>query len=231
MRWADLDSLNHVNNVVYLDYAAEARSVLVDEGVVDGTADITSMTVRFQRPMRLGRTPVLVTSTLDGSTLTQQISVDSDGSGAVFAVVTTEFGERRSTAPRDDLPSVSVNVRRSDLDAAGAVTATKAFELFQESRILHISMHLGAMAPGSFVVGTSTVVLREPIGWRSDPYEASVWVSRVGRGSFEIRSELSDGLTVLAESTTVLVGFDPGTQRSRPFREDERAQLSELVRD
>ena len=32
MRWADLDSLNHVNNVVYLDYAAESRAILVEDG-------------------------------------------------------------------------------------------------------------------------------------------------------------------------------------------------------
>ena len=26
MRWADIDQLNHVNNVVYVDYAMEARA-------------------------------------------------------------------------------------------------------------------------------------------------------------------------------------------------------------
>lgn len=231
MRWADLDTLNHVNNVVYLDYAAEARAVLVDEGALDGGPDIVSMTVKFLRPMRLGRTPVRVTSTVEGATLTQQIGVDAEDSTAVFAKVTTQFGQRQPIAPRQDVAAVSMSVRRSDLDPAGAVTPTKVFELFQESRVLHISTHLGAMTPGSFVVGTSSVTLRTPITWRAEPYEATVWVSRVGRGSFEIRSELSDGVSVLADSTTVLVGFDAQTQRSRPFGDDERAQLSELVRD
>ncbi len=231
MRWADLDSLNHVNNVVYLDYAAEARAVLVDEGLVDSGAEIVSMSVRFLRPMRLGRTPVVVTSTADGTTLVQQIGIDSDGSSAVFAEVTTILGEREQIASRDDVPVASLNVRRSDLDPVGAVTPTKVFELFQEARVLHISTHLAAMSPGSFVVGTSTVTFRAPIGWRAEPYDASVWVSRVGRGSFEMRSELSDGQTVLAGSTTVLVGFDPQTQRSRPFGDQERLELSGLIRD
>ena len=36
MRWADLDSLNHVNNVVYVDYAAEsARAAWSMTGLIE----------------------------------------------------------------------------------------------------------------------------------------------------------------------------------------------------
>jgi len=231
MRWADLDQLNHVNNVVYLDYAAEARALLTQEGVVGADRDVAAMAVRFLRPMHLTREAVVVRSTSDGDTLSQDITVASRGSSAPFAEVTTQYGGRPAAAPRDDVPSLPVNVRRSDLDELGAVRLTKLFELFQEVRVLMISTHLGSMRSGSFVVGSSSVAFGAPVPWRLEPYVVRVWVSRVGRASFEIRCQLTDDNTVLADSTTVMVGFDQDAESSRPFGEDERAQLQELLRD
>lgn len=230
MRWADLDSLNHVNNVVYLSYAAESREVLVEEGLLNGSARIAGITVTFQRPLALGRAPVTVVSTVDGATLTQQICVDSGSSRKVFAEVVTRHGEPEPAEPHSDVATLPAALRRSDLDAAGEVTPTKIFELFQESRVLSIRTQLDAFAPGSFVVGTSDVTLHRPIRWRPEPCVAGVWISRVGRASFDIGAELSDAAGVLATSRTVLVGFDPQTQRSRPFGEQERAQLDSLLR-
>ena len=50
MRWADLDQLNHVNNVVYVDYAMEARAQLVDDGHLDAGLPIRHVRVDFMRP-------------------------------------------------------------------------------------------------------------------------------------------------------------------------------------
>ena len=240
MRWADLDSLNHVNNVVYLDYAAEARAILVDDGVVADERDISTVSIRFVRPLLLSRKPVVVRSQLADGVLTQEITA-GDGS-TVFAVVTVGYGGTEpaglvgsvGSAERveatDEAPALPVRIRRSDLDAHGAVRPAKLFELFQEVRVLNVSTYLDTMRPGSFVVGTSTVTRLRPITWRAEPYEATVWVNRVGRGSFELGCQIADGATLLADSSTVLVGFDPQTQSSRPFRDDERAQLEALVR-
>lgn len=229
MRWADIDSLDHVNNVVYLAYAAEGRAAMVADGELAADLTPVTMTVRFVRPLRLGRRPVVVASEVDGDDVVQQIALDGDDGGTVFAEVTTSMGERTPATPRTDVPTSPLSLRRDDLDAEGHVTPTKAFELFQETRVLSISSLLPTMRPGRFVVGTSSVTFRDDVSWTTEPLRASAWISRVGNGSFEMRSELSDGRAVLAESTTTLVGFDPATQTSKPFDDVERQQLRDLV--
>jgi acyl-CoA thioester hydrolase len=230
MRWADLDSLNHVNNVVYVDYAAESRAMLVDDGLVGPDSAIAHVGVRFLRPLLLGQRPVGVTSSITDGELTQEISVQGDEEQTVFARVVTTYGPRVDAVLRepagDPLPA---RVRRSDLDATGAVSTTKLFELFQEGRILLISTHLQAMRPGRFVVGSTDVNLVRPVGWRSAPYDMRARVSRVGGSSFTIAAELADGDQVLARSTTVLVGFDLATQRSRRLDDQERSELEALL--
>ncbi|GAA3511568.1 hypothetical protein GCM10022234_02660 [Aeromicrobium panaciterrae] len=228
MRWADLDSLKHVNNVVYVDYATEVRSLLVEDGLLDDRG-VSSMSVRYARPMLLSRHPVVVTSLIDGDKLTQQICSDRDGERTVYCKLVTTLGtpipQDRSAVETDPLPS---RIRRSDIDASGAVSLIKTFELFQEGRVLFISNHLGGLKAGQFVVGTVGVDFHSPIAWRREPYESRSWVSRVGAGSLTIESELSDGDALLARGTTFLVGFDLAAQKSRAFSAEERAVFDGL---
>lgn len=229
MRWADIDSLDHVNNVVYLAYAAEARAAMVAGGDLADDLTAVSMTVRFVRPLRLGRRPVVVASEVDGDDVVQQIALDGDSGRTVFAEVTTRMGERTAAAPRDGVPTTPLSLRRDDLGPGGHASSAKVFELFQETRVVVLSSLLPARTGGRFVVGTSSVTFRDDIRWSLEPLRASAWISRVGNGSFEMRSELSDGRHVLAESTTIMVGFDPATQSSKAFDDAERQQLRELV--
>ncbi len=231
MRWADLDSLNHVNNVVYLDYAAESRAALVNDGLLSESAVIAGISVTYHRPLELGRLPVTVASSIDGATLMQQICIDAHGSRTVFAELVTRMGELEPAALHNDVVQLPMSLRRSDLDASGDVTPTKLFELFQEARVLSIATRLNALRPGSFVVGTSEVRLHRSICWRLEPCVAGMWISRVGRASFDIGVQLSDESGVLASARTVAVGFDPQTQRSRPFEERELAQLNQLLNE
>jgi acyl-CoA thioester hydrolase len=203
---------------------------MVADGVLAAGLVPVTMTVRFVRPLRLGRRPVVVAGSLDGNDLVQQIALDDDDGGrTVFAEVTTRMGQRSPAVVHPGVDTLPMSLRRDDLDADGVVTSTKVFELFQETRVLHISTLLTTMRPGRFVLGTSSVTFRDDVRWRPEPLRTSAWISRVGRGSFEMRSELSDGHAVLAESTTVLVGFDASTQTSKAFDEAERAQLLKLV--
>jgi acyl-CoA thioester hydrolase len=227
MRWADLDSLNHVNNVVYLDYAAESRALLVDDGLVDADEPVSCIAIDFLRPLLLTTRPVQVVSSRDGARLTQEIRLQ--GTDRVFARVVTSFGDRAEISPQDTprgpLPA---RVRRSDLDQSGAVSATKLFELFQEARILFIAGGVGDMSPGRFVVGRVEVSLGGAMRWRHKPYDARSWVSRVGGSSVTIESQLADGATVLAQCRSVLVGFDLQTQRSRTLSDVERDDFGAL---
>lgn len=230
MRWADLDSLNHVNNVVYVDYAAESRSLLIEDGQLEPGREVTQMSVKYVRPLLLTRHAVLVESDIEADTVTQQISVERDGERTLHAVVTTSFGtpalRSRAEVAIDPLPS---RIRRSDLDAAGVVGPTKTFELFQEGRILFISSHLPQLSAGQFVVGTVSVDFHQAITWRRDPYQMRGWISRVGDASVTIESELSDGDVVLARAQSFLVGFDLAAQTSRTFTTGERAVFAALL--
>jgi acyl-CoA thioester hydrolase len=230
MRWADLDSLNHVNNVVYVDYAAESRAMLVEDGLLEPGRDVTRMSVKYVRPLLLTRHPVLVESEIESDTVTQQICVDRDGERTTHAVITTSFGtpspRSRAEVTSDPLPS---RIRRSDLNADGMVGPTKTFELFQEGRILFISSHLPELSSGQFVVGTVSVDFHQPITWRREPYQVRGWISRVGDASITIESELADGDAVLARAQSFLVGFDLEAQTSRTFTAEERAVFGKLL--
>ena len=229
MRWADLDSLNHVNNVAYVDYASEVRGLLVDDGLIGAGLDVSHLSVRYSRPMLLSRHPVVVTSVMEGDKLTQQICSDSDGTRTVYSTLVTTFGARspssRTAVTSAPLPS---RIRRSDIDSSGAVSLVKMFELFQEGRVLFISNHLAGLKSGQFVVGTVNVDFHTPITWRREPYESRSWLSRVGTGSVTIESELSDGDVLLARGTTFLVGFDLAAQKSRAFSPEEIAVFDRL---
>ncbi len=232
MRWADLDMLKHVNNVVYLDYAAESRALLVEDGAVGPDTSIAEVSVRFVRPLLLTRELVTVASEVSGDVLTQQVRLERPGKTLVFAEITTTYGPRAEAhVQHPRLVPAPVTIRRSDLGTGGAVSPTKLFELFQESRILYLGSAVTTLRPGRFVVGTAAVSVHGDVRWQREPYDARAWVSHVGRGSFVLRAEIGIDDTVLARAATTLVGFDPEAQRSDPFTEPQRAELSALMQD
>lgn len=223
LRWADLDTLNHVNNVRYVDYALEATGQLVADGVVPAEADVTRIEVDYLRPLVLSLKPIRISSVVSQGRIVQEI-LEED---RVFARVTTDFGAlaMRFAKPHDG-PVHNSQVRRADLDGGGQVTAAKVFELFQEARIVHFVRLLENHAAGHFVVAKLTVDFHRPIGWRPEPWLISSWISAVGSSSLEISSRIADGDVVFATCEATLVGFDMATQKSRQLTDSERAQLS-----
>ncbi|MET0767507.1 MAG: hypothetical protein ABWY50_07685 [Aeromicrobium sp.] len=232
LRWADLDQLNHVNNVVMQEYAAEARGLLTDDGVLDPAAPVAATTVTFLRPLLLSRRPVEVESSLDGLVLTQEISMRHGGERTVHARVVTTYGPPADDVPvaADEVETYDVQVRRSDVGADGLVTLVKLAEYFQEGRILHVSTTLPTWKPGAFVIGTTEVAYARPLGWRREPYGIRTWFDRIGSASVVMRSELVDGDVLIATARTVLVGFDLQAQASRRFDDAERAAVTALLR-
>ncbi len=226
MRWADLDSLNHVNNVVYLDYAAESRAMLVEDGLL-ADLPVRRVVVDFLRPLLLSRRPVHVTSTVNGEELVQEIRPLPDV--APFARVVTTLGapELLAAGSAHD-ESVPCRVRRSDLGPDGLVTPVKVFELFQEARILFMANRLQAMSAGRFVVGRVDVAYGVGLSWHRQPYDVVSGVSRLGTSSATIESDIMRDGVVRARASAVLIGFDQETQRSRPYSDEEREALASL---
>lgn len=228
MRWADLDSLNHVNNVVYVDYAAESRALLVEDGLVRAGEQPMRVAVSYLRPLLLSRDPVRVASTRDGDELTQAIRPSRSASD--FARVVTTLGAEPSLAePRGTGTTSPLHLRRSDVDGTGAVRSDKMFELIQESRVPALATALTGMQPGRFVAAQVDVDYGRPLRWRRAPLEAVTWVSRVGTSSVTVESQVVDGDEVMVRCRTTLVGFDLPQQRSRRLSDQEKAELATLI--
>lgn len=230
MRWADLDELSHVNNVVYLDYASEARAVHVAAGDLRDRA-VRAVSVEFLRPLLLSRTPLRVASSDDGARLVQEIAPVT--STSPFARVTwsgpdTDLGagEVDPGVPGGGEP-YEVAVRRSDLGPGDVATPIAVFEYAQEARIASVARVRGVGGAGRFVVAQVDLTLGEPFAWQRESYPARTVVTRVGRSSFTVSTLFDEGRRGRADA--VLVGFDLQAQRSRVLDDDERAALAEQV--
>lgn len=220
MRWADLDSLNHVNNVVYLKYAENARAAIprLPEG------PIGEMSIQFKRPLLLGRRPVVVTSSIEENRVLQSIGLaDSD---SVFATVEVTYGSLAAGGPLNAAAQPgAIALRHTDLDATGVVNEAQVFELFQETRVPFINGVLTRATPGNFVVASVEARYHRPIT-PQDRLESTARVGRVGNASFTIEAQLGADGQAFASSLAVLVGFDATTQSSRTFTDAERETLA-----
>jgi acyl-CoA thioesterase FadM len=226
MRWADLDELSHVNNVVYLDYAHEARTVHVARGELENRR-VGAVGVEFLRPLLLSRTPLQVRSVDDGERLVQEVAPAT--SATPFARVTwAASAPDEEPAPAGGEP-FALRVRHSDLGADGLATVTKVFEYAQEARIVSVGRIRGAVSATTarFVVARVDLTVGEGFSWRPEPYPARTVVTHVGRSSFRLTTLFDEGR--LGRADAVLVGFDLSTQRSRVLEDEERAVLLEQV--
>lgn len=232
MRWADLDILNHVTNVVYVDYALEAQAVLRRDGHLEPGRPVRDVTVTYHRPTALSSRPLLLRSSLSGDVLDQEVCTTAgDAEPVVQARIVTTHGDpaptQTPTFEDDPLPS---RVRAGDVDATGAVSASGLVRLAQEARIRHFASRMDRGRLGQFVLGTISLQPLSEVTWRTEPYDARSWITRVGRGSFTIDTALLSDQQPLFTSQTVLVGFDADQQVSRPFTDDEREHLHAHLR-
>ncbi|MFT4298431.1 MAG: thioesterase family protein [Aeromicrobium sp.] len=229
MRWADLDQLGHVNNVVYLAYAAEARAALVAQGELDPALRPVTTAIDFYRPLLLSRRPVIVEQRLDGDVLEQSVTQDVDGETVEFAAVRSQLGTPAALgAPRIDGPRARFCGRRGDVDESGHVDAVRVFEYFQEARIIAMAQGWSSGALGRMVVARLEVDYGLPVPWRSEPWDMVSTITHIGSKSFTLECEWRDGPLVLARNRAVLVAFDVETQSSRPMSDAERAYLDDF---
>jgi len=221
MRWADLDQLNHVYNVVYVDYAMAARAQLVEDGHLEPDLPIRQVRVEFVRPLLLSSKPVLVRSSLDGDTLTHEIR--SPSGSALFSTVVVEHGTPQPADDARGLP-LEMQVRRSDLGPDGTVALVRLFEILQESRIQTLGRLLLDHSPGLFVIGRVELDLGEPLPWRRDPYPVQAHIAHVGRSSFRSTTRIDGGR--YGSATATMVGYDMANQTSRRLNDGEREALT-----
>ncbi len=235
LRWADMDALGHVNNVVYVDYLREARLALTT-----APDRVLALEIDYEAPLVFRPEPVLVESRIDGDGVLVQEIADrqEDGGRTVYAKARTTF-VRDSVVPRVRpdpalAAHVPVTVRARDLGSDGYVDEVATLELFQESRIVFLQGLVARQEPR--VVRRTAVTYLCPYGRGAAAYAVHHGIGRVGRSSFEIRAELVDegaegtgGPVVVASSRTVIVAVDAQSRRPRSLTEHERAHLEPHV--
>lgn len=228
MRWGDIDSYRHVNNVRYVDYADEGRDRLVQEGLIPADHQVASLSVDYLAPLHLTRRPVVVTNELDGDRLVQQVCVDRAEGREVYCRVVTQLGRSDAPGPvpddaarwQHDLP-----VRLQDVGPGGTVTVARAADIAQEMRVAYIG-HLDAAGSfGPYLVAAVQLGFHGPIRRHEPGQVAWSWTSRVGTSSCVLELEARSGAGVLLRASSVMVAIDAETQRSRPLSDAERSVL------
>jgi acyl-CoA thioester hydrolase len=95
VRWSDLDSYGHVNNVKYFDYVQEARIALMNEALEWGPDDvwvIVRQDLEYRRPIDFRTEPYEVASTvsdLGNRSFRLEVEIRDPASGDVFASART----------------------------------------------------------------------------------------------------------------------------------------------
>ncbi|MBD0293369.1 MAG: acyl-CoA thioesterase [Jiangellaceae bacterium] len=122
-------------------------------------------------------------------------------------------------------------VRFDDLDAYGHVNNVTFAEYLQEARVDFAHRYLADdLSPheGS-VVAHQSLDYHRPVPFRTEPLQVVLWVTRIGRSSFDVAYEIRDADTVYVTATGALVAFDVAAERPRPLTEAERATLAKFL--
>lgn len=230
LRWSDLDSLRHVNNVKYAVVAEQAQESLAAEGQLPAGREVVGAEVTYRAPMHLSTRPVVVTSRVEGDRLVQDLAMDdADGVRHEHARVETHFGTRRPARP--SAPEVALRtpyrLRAVDGGRTGVLGVAGLLELAQETRIAFIHRS-GIDLTGSVVVVSMVLELHEDVPVALGTVETDSWIAHVGTSSYTVRSQVVHDGRVLASGHAVLVRFDLDAERSTPLDDVTRARLLEL---
>lgn len=232
-RWADLDALNHVNNVRYAEWAKDALLAAQRDGYLPGgTLWPATVTVTYLSPVLLSPERIWVETSFGDDRVIRQTITEGSGEERVehATIVTTLVPEPEAFArPFESDQVYPVLVRRVETASDGRVDYPRMFEYFQEARIFTWWKAAHKVQAGAFVIGRVQLVIGVPLQWRAEAYDSHTWLSRLGRASADLVSQIRDGDRVLAQATATLVGFDLQKQTSRPFVAEERAVYESLA--
>ncbi len=254
MRWADMDLLGHVNNVTYLEYAAQARDHVAPNSAL-GRASVLGHRVAFVAPLVFRREPVLV-DTWVAATTAETLSLGHEvygpeGGRTTYARISTVLGVTADRLDGLDLGDLRADdhewrpmpggpdgggqgsrdayrltLRRGDLDETGAVRDAAVVEYFQEARIQYLmNLHTRGQEWSHVVVARTDVDYLAPLRYRQEPCEVRSWVEHVGGRSFTMGAELGDEDRVYARARVVLVTFDTDSQRPQEMTASQRERL------
>lgn len=131
--------------------------------------------------------------------------------------------------------SYDVTVRFSDTDAMGHVNHARFLSYLEDARIaLFTSLADSYGIEGGDLISRGAIVARvecdyvRPLLLRREPVRVDTWVERIGRSSFTLAYTVTQDGQVAARASSVIVGYDYATDRSRPLSDADREALASV---
>ncbi len=118
-----------------------------------------------------------------------------------------------------------IPVRWRDMDAFGHVNHAVFLTYLEEARDAAIHQVLGE---AGYVMARLTIDYRQELRRTDGPVTVACWFTTIGSSSLGTRETMRNAAgEVVAESETVIVGFDPLERRPQPWTEEQRRALTE----
>ncbi len=136
--------------------------------------------------------------------------------------------EMESTKPY----AAHVSLRWSDMDAYAHINNVQFLRLLEDARVIAFRDWFGqdrSLVDEGVLVSRHEIEYRKPLGFRHEPVEIRLWVSRIGGAGFDIAYIVTDpegvGETVYAVAETELALYDFTTAAPRRMRDWERESM------
>ncbi|QBI55379.1 acyl-CoA thioesterase [Streptomonospora litoralis] len=123
-------------------------------------------------------------------------------------------------------------VRFADLDPLNHVNNVRMLTYLEDARIAFLRWDDASgrrTRLGGLVVARHEIDYVKPILLRREPVRVETWVTEVRSASFRLAYEICDDDHTYARATSVLVGYDTGTQSVRRLDGAEREFLDEFL--
>jgi len=133
-----------------------------------------------------------------------------------------------------------VSLRWSDMDAYAHINNVQFLRLLEDARVIAFRDWFGvdgrdrSLLDEGVLVSRHEIEYRRPLGFRHEPVEIQMWVSRVGGAGFDVAYIVTDpdGLgddarSIYAVAETELALYDFTATSPRRMRPEERQSLEE----
>jgi len=137
-----------------------------------------------------------------------------------------------------------VSLRWSDMDAYAHINNVQFLRLLEDARVIGFRDWFGqdrSLLDEGVLVARHEIEYRSPLGFRHEPVEIQMWVSRIGGAGFEVAYIVTDpeGVgegevaqrTIYAVAETELALYDFASATPRRMSTDERQALGPLLGD
>jgi acyl-CoA thioester hydrolase len=136
--------------------------------------------------------------------------------------------------------AAQVSLRWSDMDAYAHINNVQFLRLLEDARVIGFRDWFDqdrSLLDEGVLVSRHEIEYRRPLGFRHEPVEIQMWVSRIGGAGFDVAYIVTDpdgmgdpaSRSIYAVAETELALYDFSTSSPRRIRPEERASLEPHV--